>query len=89
MISKVGGNVADGINNIYEDYTESKSNKRKYSLMDGVRSFTRSSAMKKLTKDYEGLHPRLKLKNFEILDSEISDTKYEVRFLTQILNSDF
>jgi hypothetical protein len=29
--------------------------------MDGVRSFTRPSAMKKLTKDYGGLHPRLKL----------------------------
>jgi hypothetical protein len=30
--------------------------------MDGVRSFTRPNAMKKLTKDYGGLHPRLKLK---------------------------
>jgi hypothetical protein len=30
--------------------------------MDVVRSFTRPSAIKKLTKDYGGLHPRLKLK---------------------------
>jgi hypothetical protein len=34
--------------------------------MDGVRSFTMPSAMKKLTKDYGGLHLRLKLKeNFD------------------------
>jgi hypothetical protein len=26
-ISEVGGNIADRINNVYEDYTESKSNK--------------------------------------------------------------
>jgi hypothetical protein len=30
--------------------------------MDGVRSFTRPSAVKKLKKDYGGLHPRVKLK---------------------------
>jgi hypothetical protein len=30
--------------------------------MDGVRSFTKLSAVKKLTKDYGGLHPRVKLK---------------------------
>jgi hypothetical protein len=64
-ISEVGGNTADGINNVYEDYTESKSNKRDYGFMDGVRSFTKPSAMKKLTKDYGGLHPRLKLKEPE------------------------
>jgi hypothetical protein len=52
----------DGINNVYEDYTESKSNKQRYGLKDGVRSFTKPSAMKKLTKDYGRLHPRLKLK---------------------------
>jgi hypothetical protein len=40
-ISEVGGNIADGINNVYEDYTESKSNKQKYGFTDGVRSFTR------------------------------------------------
>jgi hypothetical protein len=62
MLSEVGSSVADGINNVYEDYTESKSNKKKYGLMDGVRSFTRPNAVKKLTKDYGGLHPRVKLK---------------------------
>ena len=61
MISSVGDKVADGVNNVYEDYTESKSKNRKYNFMDGIRSFTRPSAMKKLTKDYGGLHPRLKL----------------------------
>jgi hypothetical protein len=64
-ISEVGGGVADGINNVYEDYTEAKSKKNRYGIMDGVRSFVRPSAMKKLTKDYGGLHPRLKLKEPE------------------------
>jgi hypothetical protein len=62
MLSEVRGSVADGINNVYEDYTESKSNNRKYGFMDGVRSFNRPSAVNKLTKDYGGLHPRVKLK---------------------------
>jgi hypothetical protein len=34
--------------------------------MDGVRSFTRPSTVKKLTKDYGGLHPRVKLKEMEM-----------------------
>jgi hypothetical protein len=62
MLSEVGDSVADGINNVYEDYTEARSNKKNYGFMDGVRSFTRPSAMKKLTQDYGGLHPRVKLK---------------------------
>jgi hypothetical protein len=33
--------------------------------MDGVRSFTRPSAVKKLTKDYGGLYLRVKLKESE------------------------
>jgi hypothetical protein len=37
--------------------------------MDGVRSFTRPSAVKKLTKDYGGLHPRVKLKE-SVLEEE-------------------
>jgi hypothetical protein len=66
MLSEVGSLVEDGINNVYSDYSEARSNKKRYCLMDGVRSFTRPSAMKKLTKDYGGLHPRLKLKdNYE------------------------
>jgi hypothetical protein len=64
----VGENIADGINNVYEDYTDVKSKKNKYGFMDGVRSFTRPSAIKKLTKDYGTLHPRTKLKDFEIDD---------------------
>jgi hypothetical protein len=59
MLSEVGSSVADGINNIYESYTDAKSNRRNYGLMDGVRSFTRPSAVKKLTKDYGGLHLRI------------------------------
>jgi hypothetical protein len=50
MLSDVGGSVVDGINNAYEDYTESKSNKKNYGLMDGLRSFTRPTAMKKNTR---------------------------------------
>jgi prophage DNA circulation protein len=46
VLSEVGSSVADRINNVYEDYTESKSNKKRYGLMDGVRSFTRFSAVK-------------------------------------------
>jgi hypothetical protein len=33
--------------------------------MDGVRSFTRLNAVKKLTKDYGGLYFRVKLKEME------------------------
>jgi hypothetical protein len=36
--------------------------------MDGVRSFTRPSAVKKLTKDYGTLHPRIKLKESDEID---------------------
>jgi hypothetical protein len=53
MLSEVGGPVVDGINNVYEDYTEARSNKKNYGLM---------SAMKKLTQDYRGIHTRVKLK---------------------------
>jgi hypothetical protein len=74
-ISGVGENIADGINNVYEDYTESKSNKRKYGIMDEIRSFSRPSAIKKLTKDYGTLHPRIKLKDSEFDDS-IADSTY-------------
>jgi hypothetical protein len=69
MLSEVGSSVADGIS-VYEDYTDARSNKQRYGLMDGVRSFTRPSAMKKLTKDYGRLHPRLKLKENSDYDSE-------------------
>jgi hypothetical protein len=66
MLSEVGGLVADGINNVYEDYTAAQSNKKNYKFINSVRSFTRPNAMKKLTQDYGGLHPRVKLKeNYE------------------------
>jgi hypothetical protein len=68
MLSDVGSSIADGINNVYEDYSEARLNKKRYGMMDMVRSFTRPSAVKKLTKDYGGLHPRIKLK--EDLDEE-------------------
>jgi hypothetical protein len=46
MLSDVGISVADEINNIYEYCSEARSNKKRYGLMDWVRSFTRPSAMK-------------------------------------------
>jgi hypothetical protein len=68
-ISEVGENIADGINNVYEDYTYAKSNRRKYGVMDGIRSFTRpASTTKKLMKEYGGLHPRVKLKEPDEID---------------------
>jgi hypothetical protein len=36
-INEVGGNIADGINNLYEDYTDAKSKRNKYGFIDGVR----------------------------------------------------
>jgi hypothetical protein len=46
-----------------------KSNRRKYGVTDGVLSFTRlASMMKKLTKEYGGLHPRVKLKETDEID---------------------
>jgi phage-related minor tail protein len=45
-VSGVGENIVDGINNVYSDYSDAKSNKRNYGLMDGVRYFTRQSAVK-------------------------------------------
>jgi hypothetical protein len=46
MLFDIGITATDGINNVYEDYTESKLNKKRYGLMDGVRSFTRPSTGK-------------------------------------------
>jgi hypothetical protein len=39
--------------------------------MDGARSFTRPNAVKKLIKDYGGLHPRVKLKESEFESEEV------------------
>jgi hypothetical protein len=63
-----GGNTLDGINSVYEDCTDGKSKKNKYGFMDGVRSFTRPSAVKKLIKDYGTLRPRTKLKKSDEID---------------------
>jgi hypothetical protein len=51
ILSEIGCSITHRINNIYKNYTKSKSNKKRYYLMDGVRSFTRPSPVKKLTKD--------------------------------------
>jgi hypothetical protein len=45
-ISEVGENIADEINKVYEEYTKSKTNKRKYGIMDGIISFTKPCAVK-------------------------------------------
>jgi hypothetical protein len=73
----IGENIADGVNNVYEDYNRAKRKGKKYNFIDGVDSFLRPSAsslegfrpvaptpgaVKTLTKSYEKLHPRLKLK---------------------------
>jgi hypothetical protein len=57
-------NITDGINNVYEDYSEAKNSGQEYGFRDGLSSFGRpSAAMKTLTKSYGGLHPRLQLKS--------------------------
>jgi hypothetical protein len=67
-VAEIGENVADGVNNVYEDYNHAKRKGKKYGFGDGVSSFFKSSAptpsspIKSLTKAYGDLHPRLKLK---------------------------
>jgi hypothetical protein len=69
--SVVGGlagladDITDGINNVYEDYgTFKKSDSGKYGLSRGLKTFfSRPTAANTLTKEYGGLHPRLKLKS--------------------------
>jgi hypothetical protein len=58
-----GESVADGINNVYEDYQAAKKSGTSYGIGDGIKSFARPTAVTKLTKSYGGLHPRLKLKS--------------------------
>jgi hypothetical protein len=67
MGAGLGGSIADGTNNVWEDYQTAKKSGTTYGVGDGVRSFVRKaakepSAVSKLTKDYGGLHPRLRLK---------------------------
>jgi hypothetical protein len=73
-VAGIGENIADGVNNVYDDYKQAKKKNKKYDFIDGVDSFFKSSApqptpIKSLTKSYGGLHPRLKLK--ENLEEEI------------------
>jgi hypothetical protein len=64
--ASLADSVADGVNNVYDDYTEAKKSGKKYGLIDGVKSFARPpAAVNSLTRSYCGLHPRLKLKNNE------------------------
>jgi hypothetical protein len=71
--ASLGESVADGANNVYEDYQAAKKAKMKYGIEDGLRSFGRKSAISRLTKAYGGLHPRLQLKSSgEEIDDEDS-----------------
>jgi hypothetical protein len=74
-LSEVGKDVADGVNNIYEDYSTAQNEKRKYRISDGIQSFVRKpkkinfqGAVNTLTNDYGKLHSRLKLKDSPIDD---------------------
>jgi hypothetical protein len=64
--------VTDGVDNVYEDYQSSKKRNKSYGFFDGVKLFVRQpqkvGALQKLTRDYGGLHPRLKLKDTENVD---------------------
>jgi hypothetical protein len=64
-VAGIADNVADGINNVYEDYDVAQKKKENYGLSQGLRSFFKPSVTNTLTKDYGGLHPRLKLKELE------------------------
>jgi hypothetical protein len=67
----LGETIADGVNNVYDDYHEALKTGGSYGLGEGIRSFARPAAavkrtptaVSKLTKAYGGLHPRLKLKD--------------------------
>jgi hypothetical protein len=78
--ANIGETVADGVNNVYEDYHTARKSGEEYGFGEGLRSFARPTAKRmptavsKLTKSYGGLHPRLKLKEAEpLLDSIGSD----------------
>jgi hypothetical protein len=61
-LAGIADNVADGINNVYDDYGVVKRTGNRYSLGRGLKTFFKPSVTNTLTKDYGGLHPRLKLK---------------------------
>jgi hypothetical protein len=66
-IADLAEGVTDGANNVYEDYNTSKKANKSYCFTDGVKSFVRQprkvGALERLTKNYGGLHPRIKLKD--------------------------
>ena len=76
-LTSVTETIADGVNNVYEDYGAAKKKSEKYGFFDGVKSFldpervtslalppSTDTAMKSLTKSYGGIHPRLNLKGY-------------------------
>jgi hypothetical protein len=64
-LAGIADNITDGINNVYEDYNTVKKSgeNQRYSLGRGLKTFFKPSITNTLTKDYGGLHPRLKLKS--------------------------
>jgi hypothetical protein len=62
-LSGLSMTVADGVGNVYDDYQNAKSKNQKYGFIDGVKSFVRPGAMNTLTKSFDSLHPRIKLKD--------------------------
>jgi hypothetical protein len=67
-LSGVADSIMDGANNVYEDYQDWKNDPKgseKYGFTRGVKSFfkPKPSAANTLSKDYGGIHPRLKLKD--------------------------
>jgi hypothetical protein len=43
-VAGIGETIADGVNNVYENYTRAKRKGKKYNFTDGVESFMRPSA---------------------------------------------
>jgi hypothetical protein len=44
LLSELGEDVADGVNNVHEDYSMAKNDSKKYNFGDGIRSFLRNGA---------------------------------------------
>jgi hypothetical protein len=47
-VGKIGEHVADGVNNVYNDYQSAKKAKQKYGVLDGIKSFVSISAKEPL-----------------------------------------
>jgi hypothetical protein len=59
-VSELGEEIADGVNNVYNDYNRAQKNKRSYNFLDGVKSFVKRP--KDLTSSLSDNHTRIKLK---------------------------